>query len=767
MDLISVIHQADHEVSPDTIINSVLSSRSRPDAYQLLIDFFNTSTLQTERIIEAVASAWNYLEHNHLWNVHFQSMALFEESFPLTDQIKDLVNESANNRQRTQRILDKIETVWGYPLAECLPQHMVPPRIARNVATYLLAVAKLLTHEDAVERIQEEIDNRVAHPTSGVSACTHITHRDITRVHKQVAAAYSRAATADQLAEQQAALQIAPPPLPAPAQIVQVVLTSNTMTEAQRAEYYRDPVIITPDTAPLPQTACKRCPPWVRNDILNLTTNKVPAHEVDSEHFDKAVAIIDTLCWDCMRPYFNRSAHTISNTVGGRDGLIANIQSLYAHLQSGQTYLDYVAAHPEQFQAGTRPYDHRDAHRPYRYPPWDTTDPAIDPHGIFADFCNDPGAYDQFLTTGNVIIPGFLDYLNRDPITSFMEDEFRMYQYHHRVRTGATTQGFLRTMFYGIIQQAIRIDPGYYALNVAARPDHQWRLISYPYVAKSTIPGQRTGFLHCDINLDAWNQDGFGKNQLTSSISLDDEDDDNCTVLIEGFTKHIPAWLGRVHRRERITRIPGITTDATKRYTAEDKRDFGAPLPFPVDAFGVRLTRPEILHGSTPNSSVVRRVIYPWFSAIQEDHETMEIPGQHTWSELASLHIRMDAPKKGVSGAEVVLDRPPYPFPAAIKLGALPPICDALRGHAAWTDPLVQSQRDVILGPDRTAAAQVIAAIRLEIYHSVHRAYERMEAVEREIYGPCSYFLNNGVRVATPGADSPGESTQDGSMDID
>jgi hypothetical protein len=728
MDLITLIHQADHDLSPDTIIHSALSSRSRHDSYQLLIDFFNTSTLQTDRIIEALAYAWNYFQRNQLWNLQFQSMALFEDSFPLTNQIKDLLNESANNQQRTQRILDKIKTVWGAPLNQCLPQHILPPRISRNVATYLLALAKLTTPNEAAEAIQDEIDHRVANPVSGVSACTYLTHRDITRVHKEAAAAWSRAATHQQLIDEQTALQLVQP-APAPSQLIQVVLTSNTMTPAQRAEYYRDPVTHTPDTAPPSQTTCNKCPPWVRENIETLSRNKVPAHEIDSDLFNKAAVIVHTLCWDCMRLYFNRSAHTISNTAGGRDHFISNIQTLFDHLQSGKSYLHYVAAHPEQFQAGTRPHDHRDAHRPYRYPPWDITEPVVDAAAIFADFCNDPEAYEQFQASGNLIIPGFLDYLNREPIKAYMDQEFHMYEYHHRVRPGATTQGFLRTMFYGIIQQAIRIDPGYYALNVAARPDHQWRLISYPYVAKSTVPLQRTGFLHCDINLDDWNNQGFGRNQLTSSISLDDEDDDNCTVIVEGFSQHVPAWLECVHRREGITRIPGITTDATKRYTAQDKRDFGAPLPFPVDAFGVRLTRPEILHGSTPNSTVVRRVIYPWFSAIQPDHETMEIPGQHTWSELAALHIRMEAPRKGVSGATVTLDRPPYPFPAVVKLDSVAPICDALRGHAAWTDPLVQFQRDIILGPDRDAAAKVIDKIRLNIYQAVLTAYSRMEFV--------------------------------------
>jgi hypothetical protein len=83
----------------------------------------------------------------------------------------------------------------------------------------------------------------------------------------------------------------------------------------------------------------------------------------------------------------------------------------------------------------------------------------------------------------------------------------------------------------------------------------------------------------------------------------------------------------------------------------------------------------------------------------------------------------MQTPSKGLSWADVLLDRPPYPFPAAIKLDSVPPICNALRRHAAWTDPSVQFQRDVILRPDRDAASRLIETIRLKIYEAVMDAY--------------------------------------------
>jgi hypothetical protein len=39
-------------------------------------------------------------------------------------------------------------------------------------------------------------------------------------------------------------------------------------------------------------------------------------------------------------------------------------------------------------------------------------------------------------------------------------------------------------------------------------------------------------------------------------------------------------------------------------------------VPRPCPAYGLRLTRPEIIHGSTLTSNRTRRVIYTWLTAI-------------------------------------------------------------------------------------------------------------------------------------------------------
>lgn len=76
-----------------------------------------------------------------------------------------------------------------------------------------------------------------------------------------------------------------------------------------------------------------------------------------------------------------------------------------------------------------------------------------------------------------------------------------------------------------VIYQAIRMDPGYYVLNVAARHSHQRRLISYPYISKAASEGEHTLFLHLDINIDKYFSDqGLSYDQLTSSVSLDKKD---------------------------------------------------------------------------------------------------------------------------------------------------------------------------------------------------------------------------------------------------
>jgi hypothetical protein len=463
---------------------------------------------------------------------------------------------------------------------------------------------------------------------------------------------------------------------------------------------------------------------------------------------------IKKFCWDHQRIYFRESMGLLSNGLNQKSHW-QRVMALRHHLRSGGDYLSFVSKQSEGnwFNLPARANHPAEALRPYRFPHDVVVDPTIDPAKLFALFTPDAGAYDLFRETGNIIIPDFFAYLNTDEMRQHIDQEFRMYRYHFHPSPGLPSMGFLRNCYYSLIQQAIRMDPGYYVINVAARPNHQWRLITYPYVAKATTPGERTFFMHLDINLDEYfSSDQIGHDQLTSSVSLDNEDNMNCTCVVPGFTRHVKKWHQRVKNRLEIETMGGRKTEAAKNYTAEDAALFGSPQPCPCPAFSIRVTYPTILHGSSKAATITRKVVYPWYTAIQSDHETLEIPGQHTWSELAALHRDLEAPVCGVAGERISQARPPYRFPGAVMLASVSPLSDALVGRRRWTDPEVLHERNVLLGSDGVAALKLISEIRSSIYHALIDAYQRLVVMERSAFGPLSYF-NHPNQLESPASE--------------
>ena len=88
-----------------------------------------------------------------------------------------------------------------------------------------------------------------------------------------------------------------------------------------------------------------------------------------------------------------------------------------------------------------------------------------------------------------------------------------MYLYHLRdEQDGQKRQGWMRYMFYSLIQQLVRQDPVYYALIAAARLDKNTQLICYPYYVKYQVKGESTSFAYFDINVDKFVKTGRRKN---------------------------------------------------------------------------------------------------------------------------------------------------------------------------------------------------------------------------------------------------------------
>jgi hypothetical protein len=143
---------------------------------------------------------------------------------------------------------------------------------------------------------------------------------------------------------------------------------------------------------------------------------------------------------------------------------------------------------------------------------------------------------------------------------------------------------------------------------------------------------------------------------------------------------------------------------------------------------------------SCPKATITRRVIYPWYTAIQPDHETFEMPGQLTWSAVSACHCDMEAPKYGVAGDVVTQDRPHYRFPAAVKFDSVSPLSDALVGRWRWMDHEVLQERDILLGDDVLAATALLTDIRAR----------HVCRLEPQIYHSSGYCVLIGSPIRTP-----------------
>ena len=138
-------------------------------------------------------------------------------------------------------------------------------------------------------------------------------------------------------------------------------------------------------------------------------------------------------------------------------------------------------------------------------------------------------SWQLWLKEGTIIIPDVFNYLQS--AKSEINTEFAMYDFHLNRQPGLPMMGWMRNMYHSGLQQLIYQDPILWALTAAARPDKHWRLIAYPYNAKSAASGQKTGFLHMDLDLKRYQSEGLGKNMVQSNVSLTDENMKGCTLV--------------------------------------------------------------------------------------------------------------------------------------------------------------------------------------------------------------------------------------------
>ena len=378
----------------------------------------------------------------------------------------------------------------------------------------------------------------------------------------------------------------------------------------------------------------------------------------------------------------------------------------------------------------------------YPFPKKRGSVPHVEPAALLLELLGEQGVR-EWETTGNIVKDGLFDHIAGDRhVMKCVDMEFALNDHHHAHRDN-TSRAHLPGACYMLIQQIYRQDPIGYQLNVATRPDHHTRLIAFPSMARRTDEAEDDGSLRLDLDLAEYMSSGIGANMIPATLSLDDEANNRCAVVVEGFHKGIRDWYEILESRGTAPEKGTTSIGCKDLYSEVDRAHWGAPAPMPAVRGAVRMTLSTVLRGTAGRDGTLRRSIDAAYIAIQADGETLENPRLPTRSRIARWNRSRVLPRCEPNGTTfkraVITDAIPF----AGLISGVTPVGDALLGLRLWDDWEVMEEKNILLGVDREAAALHSADIRLRLVQAYLRAMRGLATRERELYGMNAFSGSN------------------------
>jgi hypothetical protein len=319
--------------------------------------------------------------------------------------------------------------------------------------------------------------------------------------------------------------------------------------------------------------------------------------------------------------------------------------------------------------------------------------------------------------------------------------EFDMYDHHLRLIDEKSNYGWLRTMFHGLAQQAMRQDPMYWMMYAALRKDRNADIVSYPYYAKYQKKGDFTFFRHIDINIPDLAKAGRGAYQIQGTVSLDEEREDDCTEIVPGMHHNITDWAKSLETREGV-KLSGLVNAITdKVFSDEDKKKYGTDwVAVPCKLLQVRISQPHLPHGAQGPAKGVRRTMLPWFVTVQADGHHLEVLESGTWDDLAKAHRELTSAPRTPSGLANRYGDIPYAFPAAVPLTGLGALSDSLVCRYKPNNPLVMHVKKKLISGSKKDRDDYLSEWRKNATKAVVEAFEVVKALEKDAFKDKSYF---------------------------
>ena len=131
-----------------------------------------------------------------------------------------------------------------------------------------------------------------------------------------------------------------------------------------------------------------------------------------------------------------------------------------------------------------------------------------------------------------------------------------------------------------------------------------------------------------------------------------------------------------------------------------------------------------------------------WMVVLQDDLENLEIVEAGSFSELLVVYRDMISSRATLSGLANRYGAISYRFAVAVEIFGLSALSDALVCRRRWDSPAVLCDRDILLGPDRKAAMELVGAIRSKMPAAAVDALQLIREAEMRAFGEKSFFYH-------------------------
>jgi hypothetical protein len=275
--------------------------------------------------------------------------------------------------------------------------------------------------------------------------------------------------------------------------------------------------------------------------------------------------------------------------------------------------------------------------------------------------------------------------------------KFDIYRHHLRVINEKENYEWQRNMIHFIVQQIMWQNSLYYRQYCDLRLNEHWRLISYFYYIKYAKSRNKTAFRHINQNISFLLTIEREANMIQNSLSLNDENVNNCIIILSEIHKHLTSWWERVTIRE-LTTDEWVHKMIDSMFTKQNAENFDTLWTDVLERReDIRVTLSTLSYETNESIISIRRIMLLWYVDILNDHESIKNMKIETWIELIATHRDLIVVKTFSFDFLNKYDVISYKFSTAMKVINLRSLSNALIERRRWNTSTILAERDLWL----------------------------------------------------------------------